>query len=168
MKTAKAQEGEQSKDNLKKAENDNEQSHDESNSKNQDDNQGTSSSVDVKNHPAFKNAWKAIATFNRGADKLIRDHEDFEMNWGQPSVVCVEGSLDEMDDLHKKALTVVREAISVDKEEGDKFKAKLQENWKNLRFYFAEPILEWESHPFMHYSDPELDPYSPVTDEGVE
>ncbi|KAK6209366.1 hypothetical protein LQW54_006354 [Pestalotiopsis sp. IQ-011] len=72
-----------------------------------------------------------------------------------------ERSLKAMDNLHKEALTVVRKAIEIDKEEGEKFKAVLRDSWQVSRHYFAEHVDELESYE-SNYSDPDLNPYSPL------
>lgn len=150
METANIQEGPEATDIQVKAEKTPEQSHHENNKK-QDGNQGASSSIDVENHPAFKKARKAIATFDRRASKLIREDKDYEMEIGPSSFDSIEGSLDSMDALHQKALTVVRKAIEVDKKEGDKLKATLRENWQLLRDYFAEHINELETFDLVRH-----------------
>ncbi|KAI0168084.1 hypothetical protein BJ166DRAFT_246818 [Pestalotiopsis sp. NC0098] len=134
-----------------------EQQHENKDTK-QDDGQGGNDPVDCIIHPAFVKARMAIPLFVCRSEKVYQESQDeyFMQTWSM-----VEGDLDKVDDMHKKALTIVRKAIEVDKKEGDKLKADLRQKWQAQRCPFANRLPPFEYDE----SDSDLNPHSDLEEE---
>lgn len=134
-----------------------EQQHENEDTK-QDVGQGGNDPVDCTHHPAFVKARMAIRLFVRRSEKLYQESQD---EYFMQTYSMVEADLDRVDDMHKKALTIVRKAIEVDKKEGDKLKADLRKKWHVQRCPFASRL-----YPFDYgESDSDLNPESDLEEE---
>ncbi|ETS85131.1 hypothetical protein PFICI_03156 [Pestalotiopsis fici W106-1] len=123
--------------------------------KEKDKKNGGNHSIDFKTHPAFKKARVAIQLFVNRADKIERKSQN---RYTMRTFAMAESDLMDVDSWHKKALTAVRKATQVDKQEGDKLKADLREKWLAGRCTFANEVGDYDMD--YDYSDPDLNPNS--------
>ncbi|KAK6198273.1 hypothetical protein LQW54_010422 [Pestalotiopsis sp. IQ-011] len=152
---AQNSQGETAKDDLNHALKDHiEQQHENKDTK-QDGEQGGNNLVDSITHPAFVKARMAIRLFVRRSEKLYQESQDESF---MKTFSMAETDLCKVDEMHKRALTVLRKAIEVDTNEGDKLKADLRKKWQAQRSPFTYCLPDFDYCE----SDPDLDPESDI------
>ncbi|KAI4602009.1 hypothetical protein KJ359_010875 [Pestalotiopsis sp. 9143b] len=150
---AQNSQGETAKNDLNYALKDHIEQQHENKDRKQDREQGGNDLFDCIAHPAFVKARMAIRLFVRRSEKLYQESQDESF---MKTSSMAENDLFEVDEMHKRALTVVRKAIEVDKKEGDKLKADLRKKWQAQRSPFTYWLPDFEYCE----SDPDLNPES--------